>query len=328
MTIYSGTGTGVGAGGARSFLLGEPNNIFGATSGSNDLSTVTAATSRAVAEATRDAYDTANPTWLPNYTNEDVNIILYYTSSGSQFVQYQRRVGTEWVNNNQAVSGIRGQRGVDGSDGVDGTDGNNGWSPVLAIVSDGTRRVFQVNDWQGGEGTKPTTGMYVGNSGLVTDIAQAVDVRGATGATGAQGNAGADGADGTDGTDGIGIQSITSTQSNTTVTVTVTLTDGTTRTFSFTNDGGTPTPPTNEFKVFTQASSTVTEQNIEDVTEMGTRLPYLVVLSSPMNNLVVAWHSSTEVTDIYINILDSGEGVDDIITSPVGNRFLRSSTLR
>lgn len=55
--------------------------------------------------------------------------------------------------------------------------GDKGWSPVLAIVNDGARRVFQVIDWVDGEGTKPTTGLYVGPTGLTNVIANAIDVR-------------------------------------------------------------------------------------------------------------------------------------------------------
>lgn len=71
-----------------------------------------------------------------------------------------------------------------------GTDGLNGWTPVLAIVTDGQRRVQQVVDWAGGEGTKPTTGQYVGASGLVANIAQGVDIRGAQGPQGPSGGGG------------------------------------------------------------------------------------------------------------------------------------------
>lgn len=59
--------------------------------------------------------------------------------------------------------------------------GDPGWSPVFAVVSDGTRRVLQVVDWTGGEGTKPSVGLYVGATGLTADIAQAVDIRGPIG---------------------------------------------------------------------------------------------------------------------------------------------------
>lgn len=56
--------------------------------------------------------------------------------------------------------------------------GDRGWVPVLAAVTDGTRRVHRIVDWSGGEGVKPATGSYVGAAGLVPDIADAVDMRG------------------------------------------------------------------------------------------------------------------------------------------------------
>ncbi len=59
--------------------------------------------------------------------------------------------------------------------------GDEGWTAVEAVVSDGARRVRRIVDWTGGAGTKPATGQYVGATGLVTDIAAAVDVRGAEG---------------------------------------------------------------------------------------------------------------------------------------------------
>lgn len=65
-----------------------------------------------------------------------------------------------------------------------GLTGDDGWSPILAVVTDGIRRVLQIADWTGGEGTKPATGSYIGPTGLVPDAASAVDIRGATGATG------------------------------------------------------------------------------------------------------------------------------------------------
>jgi microcystin-dependent protein len=56
--------------------------------------------------------------------------------------------------------------------------GNNGWSPVFEVVSDGSRRVFRVADWVGGDGTKPGAGQYLGASGLVSLIGDAVNSRG------------------------------------------------------------------------------------------------------------------------------------------------------
>lgn len=67
---------------------------------------------------------------------------------------------------------------------VRGLQGNAGWAPVLALVADGDRRVHQVIDWTGGAGAKPGVGWYVGVTGLVELIQDAVNVRGATGGVG------------------------------------------------------------------------------------------------------------------------------------------------
>lgn len=74
--------------------------------------------------------------------------------------------------------------------GAVGTDGTNGYSPILAVVTDNTRRVLQITDWTGGTGTKPATG-YIGATGIVTNIANAVDIRGAAGSNGTNGTNGA-----------------------------------------------------------------------------------------------------------------------------------------
>ena len=57
---------------------------------------------------------------------------------------------------------------------------NRGWSPVLALQADGERRVFRITDWVSGQGTKPQLG-FIGPNGIVGDIANAIDVRGAQG---------------------------------------------------------------------------------------------------------------------------------------------------
>lgn len=62
-----------------------------------------------------------------------------------------------------------------------GVAGTNGWSPVLAVVTDGERRVLGVSGWTGGTGSPPASGLYVGASGLVSDIAEGVNIRGAAG---------------------------------------------------------------------------------------------------------------------------------------------------
>ena len=80
--------------------------------------------------------------------------------------------------------------------------GPDGWSPELAVVPDGERRVFQVADWVGGETTKPPIGDYVGSTGYVSNIADAIDIRGPQGIQGPSGTDGADGVNGTNGEDG------------------------------------------------------------------------------------------------------------------------------
>jgi len=72
---------------------------------------------------------------------------------------------------------------------VPGMRGAQGWTPILAVVEDGLRRVHQVVDWTGSTGTKPVTGLYVGATGLVANIADAKDIRGGVGAKGDQGAA-------------------------------------------------------------------------------------------------------------------------------------------
>lgn len=95
-----------------------------------------------------------------------------------------------------------------GSGGGGGIPGDKGWSPVLAVVSDGERRVYQITDWVGGLGQKPEAGKYVGASGLVSSISSAVDIRGVTGPEGPRGPmgdlgpAGDTGATGAKGDDG------------------------------------------------------------------------------------------------------------------------------
>lgn len=87
----------------------------------------------------------------------------------------------EWNLNFSGVTGLQGQSGDDGVDGSDGADGSDGWSPVFAIATDGERRVLQVGSWAGGDGVPPASGGYVGASGLVPDIEDAIDIRGPAG---------------------------------------------------------------------------------------------------------------------------------------------------
>lgn len=87
--------------------------------------------------------------------------------------------------------------------GGEGTDGRNGWSPILALIADGAARtVVRIQDWVGGTGTKPAAGRYIGALGLVTDIADAVNIHGPQGVQGTQGVQGNPGIQGNPGTPG------------------------------------------------------------------------------------------------------------------------------
>lgn len=68
-----------------------------------------------------------------------------------------------------------------GVQGRKGDQGNSGWSPVLAGVAHGQRRVLQIIGWTGGQGAEPSVGGFIGASGIVSDLASALDVRGAPG---------------------------------------------------------------------------------------------------------------------------------------------------
>ena len=103
-----------GGTGGRGFPpLGPANNIFGAagSSGDSNLSTITAAATRVIAETTRDDYDTANAGWIDGYTDLGVHIILYYISGSGRVAQYQRRVGLVWEDVGAPIIGIKGDSG-------------------------------------------------------------------------------------------------------------------------------------------------------------------------------------------------------------------------
>lgn len=68
--------------------------------------------------------------------------------------------------------------------GTPGPPGNNGWSPLFAVITDGERNVLRLQDWTGGSGAKPTAGLYIGQTGLVSNITQAKDIRGSKGLNG------------------------------------------------------------------------------------------------------------------------------------------------
>lgn len=68
-----------------------------------------------------------------------------------------------------------------GANGTNGSNGTNGWTPILAVITDGERRVLRIYDWTGGSGTKPSiVDQYIGATGIVNTAAAAVDIRGSS----------------------------------------------------------------------------------------------------------------------------------------------------
>lgn len=89
------------------------------------------------------------------------------------------RIGDFWLDT--AAKKLYGPKSAAGWPDKGLIKGDRGWVPVLAAVLDGARRVHRVIDWSGGEGAKPATGKYVGATGLVDLIADAIDMRGPEG---------------------------------------------------------------------------------------------------------------------------------------------------
>lgn len=119
--------------------------------------------------------------------------------------------------------------GSTGAQGIQGIQGEKGWSPVLAVVTDGARRVFQIVNWVGGAGTMPSvTNQFIGSVGIVATAALAVDVRGAAGADAAAfttitGNSGSATADGVDTLSLVGSGAVTTVASDNPEVITISL---------------------------------------------------------------------------------------------------------
>jgi hypothetical protein len=89
--------------------------------------------------------------------------------------------GDQGPKGDKGDQGPKGDKGDTGDTGPKGDTGNSAWTPVYTAVADGERRVLRIDDWTGGQGTKPATG-YLGVSGIVATIGDALDIRGAPGA--------------------------------------------------------------------------------------------------------------------------------------------------
>ena len=117
--------------------------------------------------------------WTPNpatVTDGD-RILLFVSWSGGEGAQPENG----YVSPSGLTDILANATDFRGLQGFSGATGFDGWSPVLALAIDGSRRVFQVADWAGGTGSKPAIGDYVGASGLVATIGLAIDVRGPAG---------------------------------------------------------------------------------------------------------------------------------------------------
>ena len=69
-----------------------------------------------------------------------------------------------------------------------GGDGDKGWSPVFSVEDrNPDESVLKITDWVGGEGDKPSEVGYIGSDGLVEDILDAINIKGARGSTGSSG---------------------------------------------------------------------------------------------------------------------------------------------
>lgn len=117
------------------------------------------------------------------------NSLPYGGIQGPQGIQgiqgIQGLTGLQGIQGIQGPTGLTGDQGIQGVQGNPGAPGDTGWSPLLAVVTDGARRVFQIVNWVGGTGTPPSsTNQFIGPVGIVGTAAAAVDIRGPAGADG------------------------------------------------------------------------------------------------------------------------------------------------
>lgn len=138
--------------------------------------------------------------------------------------------GDQGVAGRDGAKGTNGRDGRDGSDGLSayqiavqngfvgsnsewlnslkgataakGDDGDNGWSPVIKATVVGSKSALEIVDWVGGTGEKPTQLGYISESGIVSNIDLALDLRGAKGERGLTGEQGEQGIQGVQGNQG------------------------------------------------------------------------------------------------------------------------------
>ena len=105
---------------------------------------------------------------------------------------------TDLIPDDKLPVGLGGTDGTDGQTALtgdtdlvamtvsDGTDGDDGDTPRFSVHNDGSRRVLQLEGYvdSGGTFTAQGTATYVGSNGFVTNVSNAVNIRGSTGSTG------------------------------------------------------------------------------------------------------------------------------------------------
>lgn len=132
---------------------------------------------------------------LCNVTAAPVTVAMYANGLGNanKIVNFivPANGSAAYADDAWAIFDANGYRQYSGNTGAQGIQGEKGWAPIFAIVTDGARRVLQLTDWVGGQGTKPgNINDYVGAAGFTSVLANAVDIRGPIGLTGNTGNQG------------------------------------------------------------------------------------------------------------------------------------------
>ena len=123
------SGGGSGGGGGSGFSLGPAQNTFGTTS----------TATRAAAETLRNAYATANATWLAEYDGDRSYWIQLVWTGNASVIQRRNAAGDDWEDVTPVIRGPAGPTGAGGADGTDGSDSTDG-SPGAAgsAGADGT----------------------------------------------------------------------------------------------------------------------------------------------------------------------------------------------
>lgn len=85
---------------------------------------------------------------------------------------------TGYLGSTGIVTNIANATNVRGTQGAQGTSGVNGWSPLTRAVPRNDDIVLELYDWIGGTTNKPATTGYLGSTGIVANINDALNVRG------------------------------------------------------------------------------------------------------------------------------------------------------